>query len=95
MQKIVSKRVLRKLGDHRPHHAKIVRALRYVWKKFAHWQPALPILLKFPGTRQDFAVVIELRSLHLEEFAGIFAVVFVEHRFGIKRVDLRWSAVHV
>ena len=64
-------------------------------KEFTNGNARVAVLLEFPRTCKHISNVIELSRLYFEVVARIFAVVFVEQWFRIKRVDLGGTAVHI
>ena len=96
MQEVVRESVLRKRRDHRPDHGHLVGTRSDVRKQIADRQPAFAVLLKRPERLQHRPDVGELSRLNLpQDFLRSLAVVLVEHRLWVKRIDLRRPAVHV
>ena len=85
--------VLGKLGGHRAHHAQLIRHLADVREQVTHIQPGLTVLFEIPRRLQRLADVVKLRRVDLR--GERLAVVLLETRLVIERIDLRHTAVHV
>src|SRR5262249_29284674 len=88
-------RVLRKRDVARADEAHFVNHRRQVREEVADWQATLAVLLELPRAGEDLADVVELRRLDFHQLAGVAAVVLIQHRLGVERVDLRRPPVHV
>ena len=84
-----------KLGRQRPDHGQIIGTRRDMRKQAADRESRFTVLLELPRARQHLAIVVELSWFDFKQILGVFAVVFVQQRLGVKRIDLRWPAIHV
>jgi hypothetical protein len=93
VEKIIGIGVLGKVGDHRTHYREIINAACDMRKQLAHRDPALAVLSKLPRRFQHLAHVVELRGGHLH--FDCLAMLAIEPRLGIERIDLRRPSIHV
>ena len=92
MHEVVGGRVLGEVRDHRPDDRQVVDALADMRKQVADRDAALAVVPEFPGAAEHVADIVELRRMGLD--LDRLPVLAVETRLGIKRVHLRWPAVH-
>ena len=94
VQEIIGVGVLGELRRHRAHDAQVVDALGDVREQIADRHAALPVACwNFQGDLSVLPMLLNCvgSHLHLERLA----VLPVEPRLGVERVDLRRPAVHV
>ena len=85
--------VLGELRGHRPHHAQLVRHRADVRKNVTDREAALAVTPERPRRLERGSNIVELCRVDLR--SERFAVLAVEQRLGVERVDLRHAAVHV
>ncbi len=93
MQKIVRAGVFGKLRGHRTHDAQVVGTASDVRQEIADVESALSAFAKLPRRLERRTDVVELRRLYLHFERQ--AVLAIQPRLGVERIDLRRPAVHV
>ena len=73
-------------------NAKVVNVLCDVGKQLAYRQAALTVLMKLPGRLQQVALLAERDSRKIKRQR--FAVVPIQQRLGVERVDMGRSSLH-
>jgi hypothetical protein len=73
-------------------HAKVVGAGTDVGKQFAYWMAALAMLMEFPRRLEQVSGGGKLHT-RLRARVGL-AVIAIQQRLGIKRVDVRRATLH-
>ena len=81
-----------KFDVHRADDRQVVDAATYVREKIADRDSALPVLAEFPRRIEHHANVVELRRRDVD-LDGL-AMLAVEARFRVERIDLRRPAIH-
>ena len=77
---------------HRVDHAQVVDMLGDMREQFAHRNPALAVLLELPRRLEQVVRRRELNARLIERQR--FAIVPIEQRLGVERIDLRRAALH-
>ena len=93
MQKVVRIGMFGEIRSHRANHGQVIDMLADVGKERADWCTALTMLFEFPEAAERLADIVELCRLNLHR-EGL-AILGVKPWFGVPRIDLRWTAVHI
>ena len=66
-----------------------------MWKQVADFNPRLTTFLELPGRFQNLSNVCNLSFFELaNRFMWILPVIFVEHRLGVKGINLTYPTFH-
>jgi hypothetical protein len=82
--------MIRHVGVHRADHAEIVGESADFFEHLAHFKPALAAFGEFERRFETRAG----RALRFEHVRQRLAVVLVQHRLRVERIDVRGAAVH-
>jgi hypothetical protein len=93
MKEVVRIGVLGKIGRHRSDNGQVINMLGHAREQVADRNSRFAIRAEFPRARQRRADIIELSWLDLHRKR--FAVLLVQPRLRIERIDLGWSPIHI